>query len=133
LQDDLFVWLTTVDEAGVPQPLVVTFLWDAEHATFLTYSLPQQERGRLAHIRDHPSVALHYEGNGGDYIIITGTAMVSPEDPPADQVAAWVAKYEEVYPRLLGITVQQAARRTIPVRIRPLTLRYIANPNPATS
>lgn len=133
LQDDFFVWLTTVDEAGVPQPLAVTFLWDAVHATFLTYSLPESERGRLAHIRQHPSVALHFEGSGGDYIIITGAAAVSPDDPPADQIPAWVTKYQEVYPRLVGITVQQAARGTIPVRIRPLTLRYIANPSQATS
>lgn len=133
LQDDLFVWLTTVDEAGVPQPLAVAFLWDAEHATFLTYSLPESERGRLVHIRQHPSVALHFEGSGGDYIIITGAAAVSADDPPADQVPAWVAKYQEVYPRLVGITVQQAARGTIPVRIRPLTLRYIANPSQVIS
>lgn len=133
LQNDLFLWLTTVDEAGVPQPLAVAFLWDAESATFLTYSLPESERGRLAHMRQHPSVALHFEGCGGDYLIITGVAVVCPDDPPADQVPAWVAKYQEVYPRLVGMTLQQAARGTIPVRIRPLTLRYIANPSQVTS
>jgi PPOX class probable F420-dependent enzyme len=130
LRDELFVWLTTVDEEGVPQPLPVTFLWDEAHSTFLTYSLPESERGRLAHIRKNPRVALHFEGSGGDYIIITGEAWVSADDPPADQVPAWVEKYQELYPQLLGITLSQAVRTsaTIPLRIHPLTLRYVANP-----
>ena len=129
LHDEPFVWLTTVDEEGVPQPLPVTFLWDEAQATFLTYSLPESERGRLAHIRQNPRVALHFEGSGGDYIIITGEAVVSVDDPPAAQVPAWVAKYQEVYPQLLGMTLKQAGTSaTIPLRIRPLTLRYVANP-----
>lgn len=129
LHEEPFVWLTTVDEAAVPQPLPVSFLWDEAQATFLTYSLPESERGRLAHIRQHPSVALHFEGNGGDYIVITGEAAVSADDPPADQVPAWVEKYQEVYPQLLGMTLKQAAAgATIPLRIRPLTLRYVPNP-----
>lgn len=130
LREEPFIWLTTVDEEGVPQPLPVTFLWDETHATFLTYSLPESERGRLAHIRQNPRVALHFEGSGGDYLIITGEAMVSADDPPADQVPAWVEKYQDLYPQLLGMTLAQAARTsaTIPLRIRPLTLRYVANP-----
>lgn len=133
LREEPFVWLTTVDEEGVPQPLPVSFLWDEAQATFLTYSLPESERGRLTHIRQHPSVALHFEGSGGDYIVITGEATVSADDPPADQVPAWVEKYQEVYPKLLGMTLQQAAGATIPVRIRPLTLRYAANPRGTAS
>lgn len=128
LHDEPFIWLTTIDEDGVPQPLAVSFLWDQAQATFLTYSLPESERGRLAHIRQNPNVALHFEGSGGDYIIITGEAFISSDDPPADQVPAWVEKYQEVYLQLLGMTLQQAAGATIPVRIRPLTLRYVANP-----
>ena len=116
-------------KGGVPQPLAVSFLWDEAQATFLTYSLPESERGRLAHIRQNPNVALHFEGSGGDYIIITGEAWVSADDPPADQVPAWVEKYQDLYPRLLGITLKQAGTSaTIPLRIRPKTLRYIANP-----
>jgi PPOX class probable F420-dependent enzyme len=130
LHDEPFVWLTTVDKEGVPQPLAVTFLWDEVHSTFLTYSLPESERGRLAHIRENPNVALHFEGSGGDYIILTGEAWVSADDPLADQIPAWVEKYQDLYPQLLGMTLSQAARTsaTIPVRIRPLTLRYIAHP-----
>ena len=130
LHDEPFVWLTTVDEEGVPQPLAVTFLWDEAHSTFLTYSLPESERGRLAHLRKNPKVALHFEGSGGDYIILTGEAWVSADDPPADQIPAWVEKYQDLYPQLLGMTLSQAARTgaSIPLRIRPLTLRYVANP-----
>ena len=35
LHDEPFIWLTTIDEEGVPQPLAVTFLWDEAQATFL--------------------------------------------------------------------------------------------------
>jgi len=130
LHDEPFIWLTTVDSAGVPHPLPVTFLYDPATTTILTYSLPESERGRLAHIRTNTNVALHFEGSGGDYIIITGEAQVSTGDPPADQLPAWVAKYKDLYPKLLGMTLARVAGAgTIPLRIRPLTLRYVANPS----
>lgn len=54
--------------------------------------------------------------------------MISTDDPPADQVLAWVEKYHDLSPRLLGMTLKQAgASATVPLRIRPLTLRHIAN------
>ncbi len=33
LRDEQLIWLTTIDENGTPQPLPVTFLWDAVQAT----------------------------------------------------------------------------------------------------
>ena len=126
LRDELFIWLTTVDENEVPQPLPVTFLWDEAQATFLTYS--RLDRGRLAHIQRNPNVALHFDLGGGDIIIITGEVAVSADDPPSDQVAAWVEKYSQLLARL-GLTAKQSAESaSVPLRIRPLTLRYAHNP-----
>jgi PPOX class probable F420-dependent enzyme len=106
LHSDLFVWFTTVDEDGTPQSLPVTFLWDEVQATFLIYNRPEAERGR--HIRQNPRVALHFDLSGEDVIIITGEASVSSDDPPSDQLPAWVQKYRDLYPRL-GQTPQQYA------------------------
>jgi PPOX class probable F420-dependent enzyme len=126
LQTELLIWLTTVDEKGVPQPLPVTFLWDSNQSNFLTYS--RTDRGRLAHVEHNPNVSLHFDEGHGDIIIITGEAQLSPNDPPSDQIPAWVEKYREMLARL-GVTPQQsAASATTPLRIRPLTLRYSRNP-----
>jgi hypothetical protein len=73
-------------------------------------------------------VALHFDASGGDIIVITGTAAVSEQDVPSDQMPAWVDKYRDLLARL-GMTAQQSAASTsVAVRIRPLTVRYAPNP-----
>jgi PPOX class probable F420-dependent enzyme len=126
LREERFIWLTTVDENDVPQPLPVTFLWDESQSTLLTYS--RTDRGRLEHIQRNPKVALHFDVSGGDIIIITGEAHVSADDLASDQIPAWVEKYRDLLGRL-GMTPKQSAESaSVPLRIRPLTLRYTPNP-----
>jgi PPOX class probable F420-dependent enzyme len=128
LHDEPLIWLTTVDEQGTPQPLPVAFVWDEVQSTLLIYSAPEGERDRLAHIRQNPRVALHFDGSGKDIIVITGEAFVSPDDPPSDQLPAWVGKYQDFFTRL-GMTLRQAAAGApVALRIRPLTLRYVPTP-----
>jgi PPOX class probable F420-dependent enzyme len=126
LRDEQLVWLTTVDDHGIPQPLPITFLWDAAQATFLTYS--RTDRGRLADLERNANVALHFDVSRGDIIIITGTAALSEQDLPSDQIPEWVDKYLDLLARLGMTAKQSAASASIPVRIRPLTLRYAPNP-----
>lgn len=126
LCNEQLIWLTTVDANGIPQPLPVTFLWDAAQATFLTYS--RTDRGRLADLEQNANVALHFDLSSGDIIVITGTAAVSDQDGPSDQIPEWVDKYRELLARLGMTAKQSAASASIPVRIRPLTLRYAPNP-----
>jgi len=126
LREERLIWLTTIDQSGVPQPLPVTFLWDSVQATILTYS--RTDRGRLADLERNPNVALHFDASGGDIIVITGTAAVSEQDAPSDQIPEWVDKYRDLLARL-GMTAQQsAASASVAVRIRPLTVRYTPNP-----
>jgi PPOX class probable F420-dependent enzyme len=128
LHDELFIWLTTVDEKGTPDSLPVGFLWDEARATLLIYSAPDGTRERLAHIRQNPRVGLHFDMSGGDFVVITGEASVSSDDPPSDQVPAWVEKYRDFFSRL-GMTLQQAAAAApVALRVRPLMLRYLPNP-----
>src|SRR5438105_8876353 len=91
LNDEKIIWLTTVGADGTPQPNPVWFLWDGQ--TFLVYSLP--DAARIANVRRNPRVALNLNSNerGGDVLVVTGEARISPDDPPADQNPGYVEKY----------------------------------------
>jgi PPOX class probable F420-dependent enzyme len=91
LRDDLVVWLTTVSEDGTPQPTPVWFLWDA--GSVLIYSKPNTPKLRNIARRAGVSLNLNSSADGGDVVVLTGTAEVDPQAPPADQVAAYLAKY----------------------------------------
>src|SRR5579859_1122813 len=81
LHNELFVWLTTIDEKGTPHSLPVAFLWDEMQETLLIYSAGESERERLANIRQNPRVGLHFDMSG-DLVVMTGEASVSADDPP---------------------------------------------------
>jgi len=66
----------------------------------------------------------HFDVRNGDIIVITGTAAVSDQDLPSDQIPEWVDKYRDLLARLGMTAKQSAASASIPVRIRPLTVRY---------
>jgi PPOX class probable F420-dependent enzyme len=90
LREEQIIWLTTVGDDGTPQPNPVWFLWDG--ASALIYNLNRVRR--IAHLRRSPRVALHFDGDGkgGDVVVLSGAARFSPQEPPADQVPAYVEK-----------------------------------------
>jgi hypothetical protein len=67
----------------------VWFLW--EGATCLVYSTPAARR--LRHVRSRPAVALHFDRGDSGTIVIAGQAAVPDDQPPADRVPAFLAKY----------------------------------------
>ena len=121
LRTEIVIWLTTTDPGGTPQPRPVWFLWvDGE---FLIYS--KEDTFKLEHIAREPRVALNFNSNerGGDIVVFTGRAWVSLDDPPADQVPAYVAKYADHIDRI-GYTPETfAANYSVPIRVEPLDLR----------
>src|SRR5581483_7755670 len=126
LREDLILWLITVDASGMPHALPLSFLWDEAQSTFLIYTVAEEDPDRRAsYVRQNPKVGLHFnlDLSGLDPFILTGEAKVSLEDPPFDQVPAWVAKYQAFFSQVGGLTIQQAAV-VVPValRIRPLTM-----------
>jgi PPOX class probable F420-dependent enzyme len=128
LREDHLIWFTTVDAKGTPQPNPIWFLWDEATSTVLMYSQPEAKR--LAHIPHNPRVSLNLDGdgNGGNIIVLTGVAQVSPNDPPADQIPAFVEKYRDLITRLYGKISDEAAKRfassySVPVRIHPTAIR----------
>jgi PPOX class probable F420-dependent enzyme len=121
LREEPIIWMTTTGADGTPQPNPVWFLWDG--ASFLIYSLP--DAARIPHIGRVPRVALHFDGNGkgGDIIVITGEARISPDEPSADQVPAFVEKYRDFIARSFGTPANFAARYSTPIRVTPTKVR----------
>ncbi|HJP75543.1 MAG TPA: TIGR03667 family PPOX class F420-dependent oxidoreductase [Pseudonocardiaceae bacterium] len=100
LNSELVIWLTTVGKDGTPQPNPVWFLLDND--SLLIYNRP--DANRLNHIKDRPQVALNLDGNGqgGDIIVVTGTASLVDDVPPCSELPAYLAKYSDNMTRVAG-------------------------------
>ena len=123
LHNEKLIWLTTVDSKGTPQPTPVWFLWDETTSTLLVYS--RADAKRLAHIEQNPRVALNFDGNGsgGDIIVITGMAQVSPADPSADQLPPYVEKYRDFIATRYATPENFASIYSVALRIIPRNIR----------
>jgi PPOX class probable F420-dependent enzyme len=123
MRDERLIWLTTVDAKGTPQPAPVWFWWDEATSTILMYS--RADAKRLAHIQLNPQVAFNLDGNGkgGDIIVITGKAQLSPGDPPADQLPVYVEKYRDLIARSYGTPERFAEMYPVALRTRPIAIR----------
>jgi PPOX class probable F420-dependent enzyme len=115
IRDEVVGWLVTVSRAGAPQPVPVWFLWDGADGVLL-YSRP--DKPKLRNMAANPRVSLHLDGNGqgGDIVVLSGTAAQS-DDPPADQVEEYVAKYRPLIERNGWTPASFAADYSVPVRI----------------
>jgi len=83
LRSEYFIWLTTVDFTGTPQPRPVWFIW--ENDSILIFS--QVKAHKVKHIRKNPNVALHFntEDHDGEKRLII--------------LQAWQRLKRRVYPR----------------------------------
>jgi PPOX class probable F420-dependent enzyme len=116
LREETVVWMTTVTPSGAPLPRPVGFLWDGGE----NVSVYSQPGPRIRNIGRNPKVALNFRGdaNGGDIVVLAGTAEVDESAPGAAENAAWVAKYAAAWERF-GMTAASFSRRfTVAVRIR---------------
>jgi PPOX class probable F420-dependent enzyme len=95
LQEEKIIWFITIGQKGIPQPTPVWFLWDEEQSSFLIYN--RADAKRLQHIERNSAVSLHFDSNGqgGNIIVFTGQAEISKNDPPANEHAAYVTKYDD--------------------------------------
>jgi PPOX class probable F420-dependent enzyme len=99
LREEEVIWLTTVRQDGTPQPTPVWFLWDGGDS-LLIYSRPGQQKER--NIARNPHVALNFDsdGKGGNIIVLSGTAEIVTDVPPARENAAYVRKYDAAITRI---------------------------------
>jgi len=121
LQEEQIIWLTTLRSDLTPQPSPVWFLWDGE--SFLIYSQPNTQK--LRNITRNPTVALNLDGDGqgGDIIVLSGTAQIDASAPKASDLPAYVEKYRAGFARIQMTPQGFASVYSIAIRITPTNLR----------
>ncbi len=122
LQDEYFVWLTTVDLKLAPQPRPVWFVWEA--GSFLIFSQPHAHK--VAHIRKNPKVALHFNADetGDQHVIVfVGEAIIDDKSLPAYQVPTYFRKYEDGIAGLKMTPEEFSHDYSVAIKIRPTHLR----------
>ena len=121
LETERVGWLTTVDEDGTPISSPVWFLW-SEHELFV-YSL---ESARARNVADRPRVSFNLDGNGqgGDIVVIEGTARIDESAPSAAENDEYLAKYRPVMDARNWSPGWFASRYRMPLRIAITGYRY---------
>lgn len=123
LKKEYFVWLTTVDSTGTPQPRPVWFV--LEDDSLLIYSQPGAFK--LRHIVNNPNVSLHFNTSDDkgeeDIFVLTGTAKIDPKVQPAHRHPAYLRKYRAGIKRLGATPAQFAAEYSTAMRVRLASLR----------
>jgi len=115
LREAIIGWLTTVTPDGAPRPIPVWFLWDGDRSVLL-YSRP--EKRKLANIAANPHVSLNLDSDGieADIVICWGEMRIS-NDPPSNEVPAYLEKYAHRIEALDWTPDGFAADFSVPLRI----------------
>jgi PPOX class probable F420-dependent enzyme len=121
LQKAYYLWLTTVRADGMPQPTPIWFIW--ENGTFLIYSMPKAQK--LRNIRHNPKVALNFnrDGEGEDYVVLMGEAVIDEKAPPVHQHKAYVEKYASGIKRLNSTPEEMGGAYSVAIRVTPTHVR----------
>jgi PPOX class probable F420-dependent enzyme len=121
LRDEVVVWLTTVTPSGAPLPMPVWFVWEGGE----TVRMFSRDGARIRNLEANPHVSLNFpgDGRGGDIVVLSGTATLDGDTPPADRDSAYVEKYADDIARIGHTPESFAQRYGTPVRIRLKRLR----------
>jgi PPOX class probable F420-dependent enzyme len=121
LDQELVVWLTTVDPAGTPQPTPVWFLPSGPEVVIL--SEPRKAKLRNAAANPRAALSFNSTGTGWDVQVLTGLLALDQAGLTADERARYDAKYAGAIADL-GMTPEQfhaaysQALRFTPERLR---------------
>lgn len=121
LREERIIWLVTVRQDGMPQPLPVWFLWEED--TVLIFTQPGTQK--IANLERNPKAALHLDGDGrgGDIIVLEGEAQPLTGDLTATDVEAYIEKYQEGFKRV-GTTPEGFAQSySVPIRFHVQRIR----------
>jgi len=123
IKREYFIWLTTVDSTGTPQPRPVWYIWEKD--SFLIFS--QAKAHKLKHIQNNSNVSLHFnsEDEKGEkrLIVLTGTAQIDTNCPPAYKIRAYMQKYRTGIRDLTSTPEQFSGEYSVAIRITPTNLR----------
>jgi len=123
LKEEYFIWLTTVDLKGMPQPRPVWFIWDDD--SFLVFSQPNSFK--IKHIKNNPNVSLHFntmDEHGEKHVIVfTGDAFFDNMSLPAHKVSAYIKKYKDGITDLNMTPEQFSNEYSRAIRIKPTEVR----------
>jgi PPOX class probable F420-dependent enzyme len=116
LREEKVIWLITVGRDGTPQPNPVWFLWDGADSV-LVYNRPDAQR--LRHLAERPQLALNLDGDGqgGDIVVLTGSARRDDAVPAPDAHDGYLAKYRDDMARVSGTVKRFAEQYSVPLRI----------------
>ena len=117
---ELIMWLTTVGSNHKPHAVPVWFLWDG--SSFLIYSLPGQ---KVRDIEGNANVELHFNTDrSGDLVTrFEGVAEVLADQPPANRVPKYLAKYRDRIKGYGWTPKSFADQYHVAIRVRPTRLR----------
>ena len=123
LKNQYFVWLTTVDAKGTPQPRPVWFIWEED--SFLIFSQPNAYK--VKHLKNNPKVSLHFntadEAGEKNVIIFVGEASIDDKAPHANQIPAYLKKYKAGIEGLKSTPEEFAREYSTAIRIKPTEVR----------
>lgn len=123
IKKEYFIWLTTVDSTGMPQPRPVWFIWD--NHSFLIFS--QAKAHKVKHIQKNPNVSLHFntadEKGEKRLIVFSGTATIDNDCLPAHRIRPYMQKYKRGIADLNATAEQFAGEYSVAIRIRPTNIR----------
>ena len=123
LKQEYFIWLTTVDSSGTPQPRPVWFILEGD--SLLMYSKP--DSFKLKHIVNSPNISLHFntpDAKGEeDVIVFSGTAKIDPKAEPVNKNSVYLRKYRTGIKSLASTPQKFAEEYSTAVRIKLTSLR----------
>ena len=123
LNEEYFIWMTTVDSNGTPQPRPVWFIWDNE--SFLIFSKPDVYK--IRHLENNSRVALNFNTNdqaGEEHVIVfTGEASLANDIAPAHKVPAYFNKYQLGFDDLKMTPEDFSNEYSVAIRIKPTQVR----------
>lgn len=121
LRDELVVWLTTTSADGTPQPNPVWFITEGDQ--IIVYSHRTAARNRNLGRNNRVSLNFNSDPRADHMTVITGTAVIDPTIAPANQSAAYMAKYGQLIPGLDLTPETYAETYSVPLRITPHKVR----------
>lgn len=123
LKQEYFVWLTTIDSSGTPQPRPVWFVLEGDSLLIVS----QPSAFKLKHIVNNPNVSLHFntpDAKGEeDVIVFSGVAKIDPKAEPVNKNKIYMRKYRAGILGLDSTPQQFAEAYSTAVRIKLTSLR----------